>query len=158
VGDGFNLVNLKREILKRSESDIRDAAKLEWNLASVYDADEPQRCLCDHYPIVEVCIIRNRKTGLLAEVGNVCVTKFLGINADKIFGAIKRVKSDIDRALNPEAIELFYELKILNDWERKFYLDTWRKNAGLSVLQLGTRQKVNRKVLANMARAEAALR
>ena len=158
MGDGFNLVNLKREILKRSESDIWDAAKLEWNLASVYDADEPQRCLCDHYPIVEVCIIRNKKTGLLAEVGNVCVTKFLGINADKIFGAIKRVKSDIDRALNPEAIELFYDLKVLNDWERKFYLDTWRKNAGLSVLQLGTRQKVNRKVLANMARAEAALR
>ncbi len=158
MGDGFNLANLKREILVRSQSDIWDAAKLEWNLASVFDADEPQRCLCDHFPIVEVCVIRNQKTGQLAEVGNVCVTKFLGINADKIFGAIKRVKADIDRALNPEAIELFYELRVLNDWERTFYLDTWRKNAGLSVKQLATRQNVNRKVVANMARAEAALR
>ena len=42
-------------------------------------------CLCSHFPIKEICVIRNRVNGVRAEVGNVCVKKFLGLPSGKIF-------------------------------------------------------------------------
>jgi len=51
---------LTTEIIRRSQADRWDAARLEWELLEVFEADEPDTCLCGHYPIIENCILRNR--------------------------------------------------------------------------------------------------
>lgn len=51
---------LTKEITKLSVSNVWDAAKLEWSLAQIYEADEPERCLCGQSPIIEICILQNK--------------------------------------------------------------------------------------------------
>jgi len=64
---GYKLTN---EIIDLSEAVVWDLAKLEWGLAEVYEADEPERCLCGHFPIKEVCVLLNQRNGNRTEVGN----------------------------------------------------------------------------------------
>lgn len=68
-----------------SQSDIWDAARLEWNLHEVYEANEPETCLCGHYPIIEICVLKNIINSNFTNVGNCCVKKFIGLPSDKIF-------------------------------------------------------------------------
>lgn len=100
---------LIEEIIKLSSSNIWDTAKLEWKLDEIYEADEPRRCLCGHFPIIEICIIKNKANNNSAIVGNCCVKKFIGLPSDKIFQAIKRVRKDSERSLNVEAIEYSFQ-------------------------------------------------
>ena len=86
------------------------------------------------------------KNGNEAIVGNVCVKKFLNLPSDKIFKAIKRVSKDNTKALNPEAIHHIYERNWINDWEREFYLDTYRKRR-LTLNQKRKREEINRIIL-----------
>jgi hypothetical protein len=85
---------LTQEIVARSVATTWDEAKLEWKLEEVYEADEPETCLCGHAPIVERCILRNQSNLNTALVGNCCVKKFIGLPSDKIFQAFKRVRKD----------------------------------------------------------------
>ena len=118
---------LTEEILTRSESNNWDSAKLEWSLSYVYESDEPETCLCGHFPIKNICVLQNKHSQSCVTVGNCCVKKFMGLESDKIFQAINRVRKDIERALNAEAIEYGFKEGWINDWERGFYLDTMRK-------------------------------
>jgi hypothetical protein len=113
-------------------------AKLEWQLEHVYRQDEAQICLCGHYPIVEICVLRNKLNQQSAEVGNVCVKKFLGLPSDFIFNAIRRVSSDEEHALNAETIKHAFKSGWINEWERRFSIDTMRKRS-LSERQLAKR-------------------
>jgi hypothetical protein len=142
---------LTEEILARSHGTIWIAAKLEWTLEHVYEADEPETCLCGHFPIIEICELRNKFNGNSATVGNCCVKKFIGLPSDLIFQAVKRVRKDIEKSLNEQAIRHAWEKGWINEWEYKFSLDTMRKR-GLSQKQMATRIKVNEKMLANMRR------
>lgn len=132
-----------------------DEAKLEWQLDEVYNQDEPDTCLCGHFPIVEICVLRNSCNGNTAEVGNVCVKKFLGLPSDRIFNAIARVAGDIERALNAEAVDHAHRRRWINDWEREFYFDTMRKR-NLSEKQFAKRVQINRLVLKQTSRRRAA--
>lgn len=143
---------LTEEILARSQAVFWDAAKLEWALDHVYEADEPETCLCGHFPIVEVCELQNKMNGNRATVGNCCVKKFIGLPSDLIFQAVKRVRKDLDKSLNAQAIQYAWEKRWINDWEYKFSMDTMRKR-NLSSKQMVTRTKVNEKMLANMKRS-----
>lgn len=134
---------LTTEIISLSESDFWDAAKLEWSLSEVYEAEEPETCLCGHFPIIELCVIQNFKNGHNATVGNHCVKKFLGLESEKIFQAIKRVRKDSEKSLNAEAIEYGYSRGWINDWEYKFSLDTMRKRK-LSEKQRQKRIQINK--------------
>ena len=136
------------EIVALSGAKNWDAAKFEWTLAEIILAEEPETCLCGHWPIIEVCVIRNRLNGNRARVGNVCVKTFLGLPSDKIFGAIGRVAKDDTRALNTEAIEFAYQRSWINDWQYGFYMDTWRKRV-LTERQLATQRNINRLILRN---------
>jgi hypothetical protein len=151
-GDGYNFARLRDAILSLSEATNWDAAKLEWRLNYIYDVSEPQECLCGHFPIIEVCVLNNQKNGRLAEVGNVCVKRFLGIRSDKIFSCVKRIRNDPSRAPNPETVELLFEQSLISSWERNFCLDTLRKR-NLSASQLHKRLEINRKILTNIVRA-----
>lgn len=143
---------LPEEIVARSVARTWDEARLEWRIEEIYWEDDPDTCLCGQFPINELCFLRNVKNGCRVLVGNVCVKKFLGLPSDKIFDALKRVAKDADRALNPEAIEHAYERGWLNEWEKQFCFDTWRKRS-LSGKQLLKRQQINAKVLSRIRNA-----
>ena len=142
---------LTKEIIDLSESDIWDAAKLEWHLDEIYEADEPGTCLCGHFPIIETCILKNTKNHNLATVGNCCVKKFIGLPSDKIFQAIKRVRKDDEKSLNAEAIDYAFNKQWINDWERDFYIGIMRKRS-LSSKQLQKKIQINNKLANNMKR------
>jgi hypothetical protein len=95
---------LTEEIIKRSQAQSWDAARLEWGLEDVYFVEDPETCLCGHYPIKEICTLRNTVNGQSADVGNCCVKKFLGLPSDKIFQAVKRVKVDWDDILGVRGV------------------------------------------------------
>jgi len=142
---------LASKIIALSVADNWDEAKLEWSLVDVFKEDEPDTCLCGHFPIIENCVIENRLNGAKAIVGNVCVKKFLGLPSDEIFTAINRIAKDNERALNAAAINHAHTKGWINDWERKFYFDTMRKRT-LTDKQLRKRIQINEKVLRNIAR------
>lgn len=142
---------LTTEIINRSQSKVWDIAKLEWSLYQIYEADEPETCLCGHFPIIEICTLQNKLNGQFATVGNCCVKKFIGLPSDLIFQAVKRVRKDNQKSLNAEAIQHAFGKGWINEWEYNFSIDTMRKR-NLSAKQLQTRMKVNDKMLANMRR------
>ena len=146
-----NQYQLTREIIARSSAKTWDEAKLEWELFSIFHQTEPDTCLCGHFPILELCVLRNRINGNEAVVGNVCVKKFLGLPSDLIFQAVARVSKDISRALNAEAIDHAYRRGWINNWEKDFCFDTMRKRV-LSDKQADKRVQINRKVMANIQR------
>lgn len=143
---------LIEEILARSQSNVWDMAKLEWKLNEIYEADEPETCLCGHFPIIEICILKNKLNAQFATVGNCCVKKFIGLPSDLIFQAVKRVRKDSQKSLNAEAIQHAYDKGWINEWEYRFTVDTLRKRK-LTDRQLQARMKINEKMLANMKRS-----
>ena len=140
---------LSKEIIDRSSSDTWDEAKLEWSLYEVYEDEELDTCLCGHYPIKEICVLANKTNHKQATVGNCCVKKFIGLPSDKIFQAVKRVRTDNKKSLNAEAIDHAHRRGWINNWERDFSINTMRKRK-LTDKQLETRKKVNNKMLENM--------
>lgn len=145
MGDGYNFETLRREILKLSKATDWEAARREWRLTHIYE--EPGRtCLCEHHPITDICVIRNGTTGHAAEVGNVCVKRFLGIRSDLIFAGVKRVRLDPTKALNADAIVFFHRAGIINDWEYSFLQSTKRKRS-LTAKQANKRLSINQRVI-----------
>lgn len=136
---------LTAEIVRRSQSDNWDAAKLEWVLAEIYFAEEPKTCLCDHFPIIEICVLRNKLNGDEAEIGNCCIKKFVGLPF-KIFQAIKQIKRDLKRSLNSESIQYAFDHGWINQWERDFYLDVMRKR-NPSLRQVEVKKRINKNFL-----------
>jgi hypothetical protein len=145
---------LSQAILAKSESAEWTRARLEWRLFTVWRNDTAQSCLCGHYPIVEVCVIRNRLNQLEAEVGNCCVRRFLGLRSEILFACLRRISCNLERSLNEDAIAYSVERGWLTDWEHRFCLDTMRKRR-LSAAQMQCRTRINRKVLAHTRRAAA---
>src|SRR3569832_509248 len=118
---------LMRQIVALSQASTWDKAKLEWELESVNDEEEPDTCLCGHFPIDEICVIANRENGNTAIVGYVCVKRFLGLPSGPIFQSVKCVKRGSRKTFNEETIIHAHQKGWITTWERAFYLDTWRK-------------------------------
>ena len=151
VTEGYNFKQLRERILELSCAEEWEVARKEWSLVGVHDADEPESCLCGHFPIIEICEIRNRVTGHHTEVGNRCVRRFLGFRSDLIFTSLKRIKRDRTKSLNADAIAFFRERGLLTDWEYGFLQDTLKKRS-LSEAQMRSRLGINEKVLAAIKR------
>lgn len=138
---------LTEEILKLSDSKYWNIAKLEWNFEYAYYSEELQSCLCGHYPIKNICVIKNKNNKRIAEVGNCCVNKFLGIeDGNKIFASIKRVKEDFTKSMSSEVLEYLNNKKALSNFEYKFYTDIIRKRK-LSEKQLEIKKRINQKLI-----------
>lgn len=138
---------LIEEIMKRSVSDNWNQAKLEWFFEYAYQDENFQTCLCGHNPIKNICVIKNTKNDDITEVGNCCVTKFMGIDdGKKIFGSISNLKKDILKSINPEVIQYLYDKKVIDDFEFKFYLNIHRKRI-LSTKQKDIKLRINKKFL-----------
>lgn len=147
--EGYNFEQLKAAILTLSHAKNWEVAKKEWRLVEVSEADQPETCLCGHYPIIELCTITNNITKKSVDVGNVCVKRFLGFRSDLIFKSLKRIRTDIDKAIGEAATAFFYERGVINDWEYNFQQDTMRKR-NLTTKQLNTRRMINEKVLSSV--------
>ncbi|WP_055445532.1 hypothetical protein [Lacinutrix himadriensis] len=138
---------LTEEIIKLSNSDIWKKAKLEWVFEYAYYSEDLERCLCGHYPIKNVCVIKNTFNKTQTEVGNCCVNKFLGIeDGNKIFTSIKKLKIDKSKSMSPEVLEYLRKKKVLSDFDYTFYSDTIRKRK-LSEKQLVIRERINQKLI-----------
>lgn len=144
---------LTAEIIARSKAKTWDLAKTEWSLAEVYEAEEPETCLCGHFPIIEICTLKNRITGQTADVGNCCVKRFIGLPSDKIFQAVKRVRKDPSKSLNGETITHAFEKAWINEWERDFYLKIMRKRV-LTSKQSEKKIQINEKIAMRMQRSK----
>ena len=142
---------LSQEIVSRSNSKTWDEAKLEWVLNDVYEADEPETCLCGHHPIIELCSLRNKVNGSFATVGNCCVKKFIGLPSDLIFQAVKRIRRDNTKSLNVEAIDYAHTKNWISDWERTFYFNIMRKRI-LTTKQRTKKVQINAKFILKMRR------
>jgi len=75
----------------------------------------------------------------------------LGFRSDLIFAAIRRIRKDITKSLNADAIAFFYEPKLLSEWEYDF-LQSTKSMRNLSLKQASIRQRINEKVLAIIRR------
>jgi hypothetical protein len=137
---------LFEEIINRSNAKEWEDAKSEWILKDISISDYPESCLCGHYPIKELCFLRNIYTGQEVIIGNCCVKKFIAPESDRMFQAVKRVKRDESKSLNSEMIEHAFEKCWINDWEYFFYQDTFKKR-NLSHRQLAKRKAINEKIL-----------
>lgn len=142
---------LSQGIVALSESDKWDEARLEWKLFRMFDQKDLETCLCGHYPIKEICVLRNKLNNNQAIVGNCCVQKFMGISSDKLFASLKRVKKDINKPFNADVIQFSFERGYITGWEKSFYLDTWRKRE-LSKKQTEVRVKINSKILFKLSK------
>lgn len=150
-GEGHNFKQLKAAILARSQATDWEIAKKEWKLTQIYEAEEPDTCLCGHTPIIEICVLSNTINGQRAEVGNRCVKRFLGLRSDLIFAGIKRIRADISKSLNADSTVFFYEQGVLTRWEYDYQNSTLSKRS-LSLKQLEIRHRINQKVLAYIER------
>ena len=138
---------LTEEIIKLSNSDFWNEAKNEWNFEYAYQSEEFQTCLCGHYPIKNICVLKNKINKNETEVGNCCINKFLGIeDGNKIFLSIKRLKEDLTKSMSPEVLEYLNKKKVLSDFDYSFYKDTIRKRK-LSEKQLNIRKRINQKLI-----------
>ncbi|MDO1509036.1 MULTISPECIES: hypothetical protein [unclassified Neisseria] len=140
---------LIENIMRLSQSENWSEAKMEWNLLHVYEATEPERCLCGHYPIIELCILKNKVNSNKVTVGNCCVKKFVGLPSHLIFNGIKRVTKDKGKALNEACIHYGYKHGWINDWEYEFCCNTKGKR-NLTGRQLEKRKQINEKFIRNL--------
>lgn len=138
---------LTGEIIDLSEGTTWDFAKLEWKFEFAYYAEDLQTCLCGHYPIKNICVIKNKYNSHQTEVGNCCINKFLGIDdGNKIFASIKKLKEDDSKSMSAEVIDYIYNKKGITDFEYNFYRDIHRKR-NLSFKQLEIKKRINDKFL-----------
>ncbi|QBO59586.1 hypothetical protein [Chryseobacterium salivictor] len=138
---------LAEEIINLSESKEWDFAKLEWSFEFAYYADELQKCLCGHYPIKNICVIKNQKNSFVTEVGNCCINKFLGIeDGNKIFSSIKKLKENIAASMSAEVIEYIYRKKGISDFDYKFYKSIYRRRI-MSTKQCEIKKRINQQFL-----------
>lgn len=139
---------LTEEIIALSDSQAWNFAKLEWDFNFAYYSEDLQTCLCGHYPIRNICVIRNKKNSNQTEVGNCCINKFLGIeDGNKIFTSIKKLKDDNSKSISAEVIDYIYNKNGISDFEYKFYVDIHRKR-NLTPKQLEIKVRINDKFLA----------
>lgn len=135
---------LTTELLKLSQSQKWDEAKLEWELIDIERMEELETCLCGHYPILEICLIKNGKTNSESRVGNCCVKKFNN-KSDKIFRSVAKIRKDIEKSVNAETLELAIRNRWIGANEYKFYMDILRKR-NLSDKQLAWKKSINQKI------------
>jgi len=141
---------LVEKIISFSNSNNWLEAKLEWKLEAVY-LGAPKTCLCGHFPILEVCVIKNKITNSEVIVGNSCVKKFMNLQSDRIFQSIKLIKRELFKSVNRETIQYAYDHKWITEWEGNFYLSIMSKRK-LTVKQKNKKIDVNQRILNSINR------
>ena len=114
-------------LLRYSEAKRWDDAKLEWYLDHIWFADieDAQTCACGHYPIYEVCVVKNELNNTVLEIGNCCIN-----HVSPEFEVLKRIFPALKEGrINPAVVDYAFKQEIVNDWEKKFLQNVWRKQS-----------------------------
>lgn len=124
--EGRNKWNLIKRVTETSKTTNWLEAKKEWVVDSIYHVEDPEEfetCICGHYPIKEVIVIKNKHNGKTLIVGKCCINKFPACPSDynNFFQAIRNKK------INLAVIEQGFEDKVINEWEHGFTKNVWRK-------------------------------
>jgi len=143
------LENLSSHILELSEAKNFNDAKKEWVLDYIEIAEELESCPCGHENIKDLCYIKNTLNGNTTFVGNVCVNKFVGIDARNLFTGVKRIREDIESNMNEDLIVYAEGKGWLKYGEYNFLLDTKRKR-NLSYKQISWKTSINHRILKNI--------
>lgn len=151
MGQGHNFQKFKTAILALSNSHDWDEAKAEWELHIVYHDGSDRSCECGHQPIHQICVIKNRDNRNEAEVGNVCVHKFMRLASTRIFAVLRRVEAEMSKSLNPAALELFRRRGVIDYGEEQDYLSYWRKRTNMTDEQRAQKADINERVLKYVA-------
>jgi len=142
-------VNFKlfQEIIDRSEADTWEDAKKEWFLEYIEMAGEGEdySCLCTHPHIKELCYIANENNGNEALVGNCCVKKFMELESDLIFQAIRRGK------VNSAMLGYAFSHNMITEWENNFMLGVMRKRK-MTVKQRTVYDRLQKKILGSVGK------
>lgn len=154
---GHNEIKFKEAILELSTSSDWDEAKAEWFLDFVYIDPSDRSCECEHSPIHQICVIKNRKNERKTEVGNVCVRRFLRLLSNRVFSVLKRLQSDINKSLNPKALEIFRDRGVISSAQYESYKEYWRKRTTLTDEQKEQKLNINSKVLLYFEKESTAL-
>ncbi len=139
-----NFQVLCKEIMALSRSSVWDVAKTEWSVIDMEQADEPETCLCGHYPIVEVFTLANKYTGDTVRVGNVCVNKF--IRKNNAFNGYKKILKTITASATIDLIKFALDKHIITTKDYNFYINIMRKRV-LSELQYNWKVDINIKIV-----------
>ena len=158
MSGGHNEIKFKAAILAMSTTSNWDEAKAEWDLHFVYVDPAPDRaCKCEHSPIHQICVIKNRKSGSATEVGNVCVRRFLRLLSNRVFSVLRRLEADIPKSLNPTSLDLFRDRGVISYSEGEEYKEYWRKRTTLNDDQKAQKLDINQRVLDYFKKEAAAL-
>ena len=140
---------LKANLLVLSSSKDWPSAKQEWKLHDIYileENDEKEKCSCGHYPIKEVCILKNEINNNTAVVGNVCVKRFMDNIKYVDLSSILKVKKSNTKSVSENILELSYKKGYIIKKDYNFYKDIYRKRK-LSEKQISWKQDVNDKII-----------
>ena len=111
-----------------------------------YDSEGDQECMSDEHGLVRLerlaPHVGRLPLAMLQQVDTIRLTNQSAIRTDA-WTSMRR------RGFNVELIEHAFAKGWINQWERGFYLDTWRKQK-LSDRQMATRLQVNQKILAQV--------
>lgn len=134
-------------LLKYSEAKRWEDAKQEWRLNHIWYADieDARTCECGHYPICEICVVENEVNGTVLEIGNCCVN-----HVSPEFDALRRIFPALrEGRINPAIIDYAFKQGVINDWEKKFLKNVWRKH-GFTSKQAAKFKQIRYKVYENI--------
>lgn len=143
-----NFEYLKKHILPLSDekSDF-DIAKLEWTLDYINVTGNLTNCPCTQ-KIMDICHIRNKKNGNMTFVGNICVQRFMDIDARKLFTGLKKIKKNPKSKPNRDLIEYAFRKGFLYPGKTEYgFLKSIVMNRNLSVKQKNWLSFINRRII-----------
>lgn len=141
-----NFKKLSAHIVGLSEADNFDDAKSEWKLDRVCFTKGLDRCPCG-VKIIEHCYLKNDKNGKTTWVGNVCVRKFMEIDAGKLFSALRNVRKNPSAKPNTALIEYAWKRGYLYSKSEYEFLTSIHKKRKSSEKQVQWLRKINRRII-----------
>jgi len=103
-------------------------------------------CPCGHV-IKEHCYLKNKENGETTHVGNVCVKRFMEIDATNLFAGLKRIEKKDTAKPNAALIEYAEERGYLYGNNEYEFLQNIKRKRDLSEKQEHWLTKINRRIV-----------
>lgn len=141
-----NFLKLKAHILKsENKSDFNEARK-EWMLDYIVVTEVSGSCPCGQ-KIKEHCHLKNKLNQKTTFVGNVCVHRFIEIDARPIFRGLKAVQKSNIAKPNVALIEYANGRGFLYGENEFDFLQNIKRKRSLSEAQESWLTKINRRIV-----------
>lgn len=143
----INFENLKRHILPLSvnKTDFNEAKK-EWKLDYIVVTENFGSCPCSQ-AIKEHCHLKNKLNKKTTFVGNVCVYRFIEIDARPIFRGLAKVQKSNTAKPNAALIEYAWEQGFLYGRNEYDFLQSIKGKRNLSEKQVNWLSFINRRIV-----------